>query len=76
MIEACSTTTLKGYQIYFHPDKGVRGVDFMNWYKHFPTHSLILTSSMLLKGLISIIKAEKFVMQALMGVFAEKDKKH
>ena len=68
MIEACSIPTLKGYQIYFHRDKGVGGVDFMNWYKHFPTHSLSLTSSMLLKGLISIIKSRKVCNASNAGV--------
>ena len=60
--------------MYFYRDKGVEGVAFISWLKNFPTHSLILSSSMLLKGLISTIKAAKFVMQALVGVFAETDK--
>ena len=55
--EACSTPTSKGYQMYFYRDEGVEGVAFMTWFKTFPTHSLILTISMLLKRLISTIKS-------------------
>ena len=43
--------------MYLYCDKGVEGVAFMSWFKNFPTHSLIFTTFMLLKGLISKIKS-------------------
>ena len=48
-----------GHQTYFYHDRGVERVAFIGLFEKFCTHSLILTSSMLLKGLISTIKSRK-----------------
>ena len=55
--------------MYFYGDEEVEGIASMNWCQNLPTHYLILTSFVLLKGLISIhrLKAEKFVMHVLVG---------
>ena len=41
--------------MYFYSGKGVEGAAFTSLFQNIPIHSLILSSSMLLKGLISTI---------------------
>ena len=72
--ETCSTPTFEGVTIVFLRDKGVERVAFTSLFQHIPIHSLMLTSSMLLKGLILTTTSKNVCITAVVGRMLEKGK--
>ena len=60
--------------MYFYSGKGVEGVVFTILFQNIPIHSLILSSSMLLKGWFWPLKALMFLIQTPVGCTLKKAK--
>ena len=61
--------------MYFYRDQGVEGVNIYMFVLQYSLHSLISSSSMLLKGLFLSITSRNFCNTGAGGVFAKKGKK-